>query len=209
MRKSSSIKELADALSQAQAKFPPIPKTKLVKIDGKRTYTYFYAPLDEIRDAVKPALTEHGLSVSQGCRDGALHTLLMHRSGEWIESSDFMPPALDPKAYGSELSYRRRYALTSILGLATEDDDDGERAEDDHAIKHAPARAAQPGRLTDSDRADHLSAIDAAADLYALQEAFNRAYRAAHSLSDKSSLDILTRAKDSRKAVLAQAPGAR
>ena len=141
MNKNSSIANLAEALAAAQGAFPAIYKTKFVKIKtAKGEYSYHYAPLDEIVAATRPVLLQHGLAVSQGCRDGVLTTLLMHRSGEWIEANDPIAPALDAKAYGSELSFKRRYAYTAILGLVTEDDDDGERANADHAIRNAPAQ---------------------------------------------------------------------
>lgn len=131
--------ELAKALNKAQAKFPPIPRTKTVRVETKTgaEYTFTYAPLDSIRDAVLPALTETGLSYSQLLTTSldnperpALRTMLLHESGESIESTFPLPVEGFPSAqeYGSLITYFRRYALVALLGIATEEDDDGNRA---------------------------------------------------------------------------------
>ena len=125
MNKSDSIAELAKALSAAQAQFEGIPRTKevLVKSD-KGSYKFYYAPLDKIVDYIRPILAEHGLAFSQGVCGDFLETTLMHISGEWKSDSVPIKGGGTSQAYGSELTYKRRYSLTSMLGLVTEDDDD-------------------------------------------------------------------------------------
>ena len=126
MNKSESIKEIAAAMAkfQADVKNPtnsasnPFFKSK-------------YAPLNEILNDVRPLLAKYGLSVLQmpSGDDSEVHitTLLMHQSGEWIESCPLkMKPAKnDPQGIGSAITYGRRYALAAILGISSEDDDDG------------------------------------------------------------------------------------
>src|SRR3990167_1808824 len=83
--------ELAAALAKAQSEFPPIERGKTVRVQTKTggSYTFTYAPLDEILAAVKPVLSENGLALSQllSNLDGkpALRTMLLHASGGFLE----------------------------------------------------------------------------------------------------------------------------
>ena len=130
MNKSNTIKELATALSRAQAEFVPAPfNASNPHLRNK------YADLGSIIESTKPILERHGLSVSQmvqgeGNEIGII-TILMHASGEWLESSVVMP-ILEQKGInnaqvaGSIISYLRRYSLAAALGVyAGEDDDAG------------------------------------------------------------------------------------
>jgi len=89
-----------------------------------------YAPLDAIVDATRPVLAKHGLAVQQTplYRDGCagVVTIITHKSGH-LEDSELLLPLKDqsPQGVGSAITYARRYALAAVLGLATEDDDDG------------------------------------------------------------------------------------
>ena len=69
------------------------------------------------------------LQQSEPTHDGVLmRTTLLHESGEWVASKLFLPATKqDPQAYGSAITYARRYGLAAIVCLATEDDD-GEAA---------------------------------------------------------------------------------
>ena len=106
----------------------------------KKTATghhYKFTPLDDVIDYIRPLLSDNGFSYVQfpdtppnGEPVVALTTRLMHTSGEWLEATMTMPiPQLSGNAnaaqnYGAALTYARRYALTSILGLATDEDVD-------------------------------------------------------------------------------------
>jgi hypothetical protein len=89
-----------------------------------------YAPLDEILAMVRPILAENGLVVLQEASgDGSfatISTILMHDSGEYLKTAalTLKPVKTDPQGIGSAITYGRRYALLSILGLAGEPDDD-------------------------------------------------------------------------------------
>jgi hypothetical protein len=93
-----------------------------------------YASLDTIVDEIRPILTKHGLSILQmPSGDGesfSLTTMLLHESGEWIESPSLMmrPVKNDPQGIGSCTTYARRYSLCSFLSLNTGEDDDGNAA---------------------------------------------------------------------------------
>lgn len=131
MKTTDSIGELAKALAKAQGSFVPASKSK----DG---HGYKYATLDGIIEAVREPLSTNGLAFVQlptKVNDGqvGLVTRLMHESGEWLEDVTRMPMAKlhgggggnPAQVYGATLTYARRYALSAMLGIATEEDTDG------------------------------------------------------------------------------------
>jgi hypothetical protein len=116
---------LAGALAKAQLAFPPIVRDKEVAV---RSYSYKYAPLDAILAAVREPLSSNGLAIAQLLEGPDLVTLLLHESGSTLTARTPLPPWDGVQQYGSMVTYIRRYALTAMLGIATEDDDDGEAA---------------------------------------------------------------------------------
>jgi hypothetical protein len=116
---------LAGALAKAQLAFPPIVRDKEVAV---RSYSYKYAPLDAILAAVREPLASNGLAIAQLLEGADLVTLLLHESGSTLTARTPLPPWEGVQQYGSMVTYIRRYALTAMLGIATEDDDDGEAA---------------------------------------------------------------------------------
>jgi hypothetical protein len=121
----SYLGPLALSLSKAQAAFPPIVRDKEVAV---RSYSYKYAPLDAILAAVRDPLATNGLAIAQLLEGADLLTLLLHESGASLSARTPLPPWEGVQQYGSMVTYIRRYALTAMLGIATEDDDDGEAA---------------------------------------------------------------------------------
>jgi hypothetical protein len=146
MQSSASIVSLAEALSKAQGELKPLAKSKEAKIpgkEGKTGYSYSYADLADVIECFRPALAKHGLSVIQPITMAAeghlvLLTRLLHSSGEWIESEYPLKSYDRPQEQGSAITYARRYALTALLGIAAEDDDDGKRAQDAEPAKEQP-----------------------------------------------------------------------
>ena len=133
MRQSDKIKELALALSKAQSEFAPARKSGVnPHLKNK------YATLDDIIDAVRGPLAEHGLSFLQMLdTDGAgpaLTTMLLHESGQWlagstpIDSLDSNRGTNDMQAFGATLTYLKRYALAAMLGVSSDEDTDGNGA---------------------------------------------------------------------------------
>jgi hypothetical protein len=122
--KSESIGAIAKALSEAQVEM----KKALMSADNP-AFRSKYADLPSCLEAVLPALTKHGISLTQlpfDRENGAvgLETILMHTSGEWIScGSSMMPTKPGPHAVGSCLTYLRRYQLAAITGLSQADDD--------------------------------------------------------------------------------------
>lgn len=121
--KSESIKELATALSKAQALMEGAKK------DAENPYFHSkYANLEAVWECARKPLTDNGLSVVQLPGKSELghflETTLMHSSGEFISGRMFICPVKDdPQGIGSAITYARRYSLMSALGIAPEDDD--------------------------------------------------------------------------------------
>lgn len=146
MKRSESIKELASALSKAQAKFTNIFKSNTAKITTKSgsSYTYSYADLAELLDMVREPLSANGLSIMQFSdtveNKISITTLLLHMSGEFIENELKLPIVETGnnaiQAIGSSITYGRRYELSAILGIASEKDDDA------NAVPNKPPVAA-------------------------------------------------------------------
>ncbi len=130
MEKSESIKNLAIALCKFQSEISTVTKNKKVKVKTKNggEYSFPYADFECIRDAIKQPLLDNGLSFSQPVSSDGLVTILMHESGEYLCSTLALNINQQPQDLGSEITYKRRYALSSILGLSTDDDDDGNLA---------------------------------------------------------------------------------
>jgi hypothetical protein len=126
MNKSQTISELCKALTLFHVKVGDIVK------DAKNPFfKSSYATLQNIQEAIREPLIECQLTVSQHPEgEHGLTTILMHSSGEWIESYYVMTPVKnDPQGIGSCITYQKRYALVSILNLSVNDpDDDGNQA---------------------------------------------------------------------------------
>lgn len=136
---SESLKELASALAKAQA--------EIEGASADKTNPHFrskYADLGNVVDAIKPAITRHGLSfvqVSHNADSSAcIETIILHASGEWLSCGCVCVPVSkhDAQGYGSALTYARRYSLASAFGVAPEDDDGNA------AAKNAPPKRDQP-----------------------------------------------------------------
>ena len=89
-----------------------------------------YAPLDAIVDATRPVLLKHGLAISQTplYMEGSagVETTILHTSGHSTTTTLLLPlKDQSPQGVGGAITYARRYALAAVLGLATEEDDDG------------------------------------------------------------------------------------
>jgi len=125
MNKSQSISNLAKALCKAQNEMGGAVK------DAKNPFfKSSYADLTSIIKAIKEPFASNGLSYSQfpvtseGGGGIGVVTVLMHSSGEWLESEFYLPLAKkDPQGGGSAITYARRYALQAMAGIPTADDD--------------------------------------------------------------------------------------
>ena len=83
-----------------------------------------YADLNALLEAVEPILLEKGLILLQPIKDGKVYTQIIDiDNGEMIESSIDLSPNLTAQALGSQITYFRRYQISSILSLQAADDD--------------------------------------------------------------------------------------
>lgn len=148
MYQSDQIDQLAAALARAQAEMDQPAKNATNPHFGNR-----YADLHEIVVTVLPVLAKHGLSVVQSTSLEAagvvLHTRLLHTSGQWVAGAyPVVPVKPDPQGYGSAMTYARRYTLSAIVGLAADDDDDGEAASTRPAAVMTIGRPPETARKT-------------------------------------------------------------
>ena len=119
MEKSETIGNLTLALSKVQAQLRP------AKENSKNPFFKSnYADLGSVWDSVRALLSENELSIIQMPTDvGGLTTILSHSSGEYLSSTMYIPSKEDAHGVGSAISYARRYALASFVGVVTGDDD--------------------------------------------------------------------------------------
>lgn len=145
---SPATAQVCAALASAQGKFRNPKRTKSATVrprDGGAGYTFAYAPLEEVVDAVKEGLSENGLSRQQylfRADDGMfwLRTVLWHSSGEWM-SGDYpvMYSKESAQGFAGGVTYAKRNGLSLLLGLAAEDDDDG-NVGDGNAVSVQPTQ---------------------------------------------------------------------
>jgi len=159
-RSSETVAALASALAKAQAELINPEKSLTATIrtgrlgDSERSFRY--APLSSGLDIVRKTLGQHEIATLQttaidhaaGMVD--LTTTLAHASGEWIASDWPVCPIAEtanPQRMGAALTYARRYALFTLVGIAGEDDIDAPDlcAEPNALSSTAPQRTLRPG----------------------------------------------------------------
>lgn len=128
MNQSEQINELAAALSKAQSEIQPALKDSVNPFFKSK-----YADLSSVWNACKEPLTKNGLSVLQTMdqKEGqlVLLTTLAHSSGQWIRSClPILSAKQDAQSIGSAITYMRRYSLAALVGVTTDEDDDGNAA---------------------------------------------------------------------------------
>lgn len=133
MRTSESLDQLIPALINARGKFDAFTKDNTAKVEStKGGYSYKYGDLGALFDASFPALLAHGLMLSQTPdvdeQGFCLVTRLSHSSGQWMEGRFPLRVYDRAQEMGSLITYARRYAAQSMLGIAAEADDDGATA---------------------------------------------------------------------------------
>ena len=142
------MKNLLKALAAFQQEVPVIHK-------GTQGFGYSYSDLPAIFKVINPLLAKHGLGFTQNLhtKDGEnyLATMIFHvETGEHMETSVAIPSVTlkgmnDYQSFGSGVTYFRRYALASSLGLVTDKDTDasGEQVKDEPKKKQIDAKRFQ------------------------------------------------------------------
>lgn len=118
------MKNLFKALADFQQEVPVIHK-------ATQGYGYSYSDLPKIFSVINPLLKKHGLGFTQLINNEGVNTILFHvESGEEIESTTPIPQNVqlkgmnDFQVLGSAITYIRRYAISSMLGIVTDKDTD-------------------------------------------------------------------------------------
>lgn len=123
MKMSDTIAEIATALSRAQGMIDDASKAS-----ANPFFKSKYADLAAVRAVIREPLAVCDLAIIQAPRvveGGAeVETLIMHKSGEFLSETLFMPAGkADPHGYASAITYARRIGIMSLLCLASYDDD--------------------------------------------------------------------------------------
>lgn len=177
MNSSNTIQKLASALSKTQAKMPK------VKFDAKNPFLKnAYASLGAVIDASRGVLAENGLAltqfpVSQEGRVG-VRSILTHESGEFIEDTVTLVPEMAKglsvnQSAGVTITYLRRYAWVSILGMYADEDTDGNgegeqgSAEADKKVTEVMSRKWSPQQT----EAVSVTVLDAGLEALSAEEA--------------------------------------
>src|SRR3954467_5542438 len=145
-RCSETVGAIASALAKAQADLENPQRTLTAVIHSpfprEDTRTFRYASLASGLDIVRKALSQHEIATVQttGIDHDAglirLTTMLAHSSGEWMSSDWPVCPVSEtsaPHKMGAALTYARRYALFTLVGIAGEDDADAPDLDVDRA----------------------------------------------------------------------------
>ena len=130
MKKSETLTEFSKAFAQTQQEMK-----QPLKDANNPFFKSKYVPLENVVEAITESASKNGLSFTQfpsSDEDGnvTVGTLVMHSSGEWIEYDPIKmkPVKNDPQSIGSAITYAKRYALSAIFGITSDQDDDGNEA---------------------------------------------------------------------------------
>lgn len=121
------------ALAAARGEFPDIPRNRTATVRTKQsgTYSYKYADLADVFRAVNPVLSAFGVNIFQRVQGRDIETILAHASGETFSSLwpiKAMPARGidDSQSFQSAVQLAKRYALTALLGITTEESVEGD-----------------------------------------------------------------------------------
>lgn len=125
--------KLYGALARARGEFPDIPRNRVATIRMKSggQYSYKYADLADVIRATTPALAAYGLAVMQWPEGGTLKTMICHEGGasvvrDWPIKAMPQRGLDDAQQYQSAVQVAKRYAMTAILGISTEETIEGD-----------------------------------------------------------------------------------
>lgn len=172
---SENTTELAAAMIEVQRQLAPATRDAVNPFIKNR-----YATLNSVMETCREALVSNGIWLTQlpvpapielGPGHIGLLTKLTHaESGQWQASLTVVPlPKPDPQGMGSAITYSRRYALTAMLGMVTEDDDgeaaklppkSGQRTKAVGANAPAARKSPQNQQPSSSDPFQHLPRLD-------------------------------------------------
>lgn len=168
---------LFKAMAEARKHFLPLAKTDEVEVqgkEGKRGYTFQYAPLDAVIAALEPGWQAAGLAVCQPFDGDKLYTIVAFGEST-LTIETLLPGWATPQILGSALTYLKRYQLKGLFCVSDAEDDDGNVASGNEAkqTKRLPSapRVAGPNIPEELRRGVTSAAKDndlAQAEFYAL-----------------------------------------
>lgn len=130
MKKSETLTEFSKAFAKTQQEMK-----QPLKDANNPFFKSKYVPLENVVEAITESASKNGLSFTQfpssdEAGNVTVGTLVMHSSGEWIEYDPIKmkPVKNDPQSIGSAITYAKRYALSAIFGITSDQDDDGNEA---------------------------------------------------------------------------------
>ena len=148
------MKNLFKSLANFQQEVPVIVK-------NSQGYGYQFADLPKIFEVINPLLKKHGLGFTQLIEEQSIITVLFHvESGERLDSKTDIPQGVtlkgmnDFQVLGSAITYIRRYALSSALGLVTDSDPDA------NGVKEKPTQQSQPKQEAKSESKEDKPKVD-------------------------------------------------
>ena len=130
MKKSETLTEFSKAFAKTQQEMK-----QPLKDANNPFFKSKYVPLENVVEAITESASKNGLSFTQfpssdEAGNVTVGTLVMHSSGEWIEYDPIKmkPVKNDPQSIGSAITYAKRYALSAIFGITSDQDDDENEA---------------------------------------------------------------------------------
>ena len=161
MKKSETLTEFSKAFAQTQQEMK-----QPLKDANNPFFKSKYVPLENVVEAITESASKNGLSFTQfpssdEAGNVTVGTLVMHSSGEWIEYDPIKmkPVKNDPQSIGSAITYAKRYALSAIFGITSDQDDDGNEAT--QTKKQAPAKKKDDPVISVEKANYYLKEIDA------------------------------------------------
>lgn len=140
--------KLAAALAQVQAELPKLERDRTVEVTKKDggTYSYSYATLANVSDAVLPLLARHGLSFIAMPGTGSdgkmcVRYSLMHESGEALTGEFPISGDGGIQMIGGRITYARRYCLAAVVGIAADEDDESRLSDEPRPAQRAAQRS--------------------------------------------------------------------
>lgn len=142
METSEQINELAEALAAAQGVLPSALKTAVNDAFKKNGKGSNYATLDDCVKAAHPVLSKHGLCMIQGIHGHEFVARLAHKSGQWVQDRIPIPGDITKMTIQQLVAcntYMRRMTY-SLVGLSSDEDDDGNEAAKAGTYKGKPEK---------------------------------------------------------------------
>lgn len=164
------MKNLFKALADFQQEVPVIHK-------GTTGFGYTYANISQIFEVINPLLKKHGLGFTQLVGNGDIKTIVFHiQSGEQVETTTNIPQGVQLKGMnefqvlGSAITYIRRYALSSMLGLVTDKDTDAATPKEEKEVKKPELTAATFKKMIEAINQGQGDKVKAAMGNYSMTE---------------------------------------